>query len=216
MTARKSERWDAHYRRDRSALAYPDENLVRLASAFLKGRDAAALTALDLGCGSGRHIATLLEMGVGTAVGVDYSFEALAGCAARFPGMLVRGDNTALPFRDGCADLVVTWGSLHYSDKKAMAAMMKEVRRVLKTGGWHVGTLRSARDTHLKRGKHLGDNVWVTDLADLKTSVVSFYDEEELGKALSIYGDSAYGIMERTLPGDMGRLISHWYFRAVK
>lgn len=216
MTPRSSDRWDAHYRRDRSALAYPDENLVRLVAAFLKERDAASLTALDLGCGSGRHIGTLLEMGVGAVGGVDYSMEALSGCAARYPAWLVRADNTALPFRDGSADLVVTWGSLHYSDKKAMKAMMEEIRRVLKRGGWHVGTLRSARDTHLRKGKPLGDNVWITDLADLKNSVASFYDEEELRGALAMYRDSAYGIMERTPPGDMQRLISHWYFRAEK
>jgi ubiquinone/menaquinone biosynthesis C-methylase UbiE len=216
MNPAKPEKWDAHYRRDRSALAYPDENLVRLTAAFLKGRDAAALAALDLGCGSGRHIGTLLEMGLGAVTGVDYSMEALAGCAARYPAALVRADNTALPFRDGSADLVVTWGSLHYSDKKAMKAMLGEIHRVLKKGGWHVGTLRSARDTHLRRGKHLGDNVWITDLADLESSTVSFYDEEELREALSLYRESAYGIMERTVPGDMARVISHWYYRAEK
>ncbi len=216
MTKQNSGRWDLHYRRDRSVLAYPDENLVRLVSAFLKGKEPERLAAVDLGCGSGRHLGTLREMGLGFVAGTDFSMEALSGSAASYGAPLIATDNTALPFRDSSFDLAVAWGSLHYCDKTAMADMMKEIHRVLKRGGCLAGTLRSSRDTHMRRGIHRGGNVWTTDLEDLKRAVVSFYDEEELRSALSLFKDFAYGIMERTVPGDMTRIISHWYYRAEK
>jgi ubiquinone/menaquinone biosynthesis C-methylase UbiE len=211
-----SKHWDAHYRKDKSVLTYPDENFVRLVAAFLKEKEPAKMTALDLGCGSGRHVVTLKEMGLGTVLGTDYSMEALINTTKRIPAPFVCAGNTALPFRDATFDLVVSWGSLHYSHKRNLPAMIAEIMRVLKTGGWHIGTLRSSRDTFLKRGRHLKNDVWCTGLEDLEGSVVSFFDEDELQKAFSPYRDFAYGIMERTLPGDMHKLISHWYFRATR
>ncbi len=94
--------------------------------------------------------------------------------------------------------------------------MIGEIRRVLKDGGFHLGTLRSSRDTFIRRGTHLGDDVWITDLKDLNNSTVSFFNENELQGLFSPYREFSYGIMERTLPGDMTKLISHWYYRARK
>lgn len=216
MKRQSSEKWDTHYQKEKSLLLYPDENFVRLTASFLKGKDPSSLTALDLGTGSGRHVITLNEMEIGCAIGTDYSMEALLNSAGRIHAPFVCADNTALPFRDGSFDLVASWGSLHYSHKRYLPAMIGEIMRVLKTGGWHIGTLRSSRDTYLKRGTHLENNVWRTGLEDLEGSVVAFFTEDELKEALSPYREFAYGIMERTIPGDMDRLISHWYFWAKR
>ena len=45
----KSREWDLHYTRGKSALTYPDENLVRLLGRELNSRKAAGLKALDTG-----------------------------------------------------------------------------------------------------------------------------------------------------------------------
>ncbi len=216
MKRTTSEQWDTHYRKEKSKLTYPDENLVRLTASFLKGKYPENLSALDLGSGSGRHVIALKEMGFGCAIGTDYSMEALIQSARRIRAPFVCAQNTALPFHDGSFDLVVSWGSLHYCHKRYLPIMVEEIMRVLKTGGWHIGTLRSSRDTYLKKGTHLENNVWRTGLQDLEGSVVSFFSEEELKKALIPYKNFAYGIMERTIPGDMSCLISHWYFRAER
>lgn len=216
MKHTSSQQWDDHYRKEKSVLFYPDENFVRLTASFLKGKDAAALTALDLGSGSGRHVVTLKEMGFAFVVGTDYSMEALYHASQRIHEPFVCAQNAELPFRDASFDLVASWGSLHYAHKRNLSSMMAEIRRVLKPGGWHIGTMRSSRDTYLKRGTHLENNVWRTGLEDLEGSVVSFFSEDELREALSSYSEFAYGIMERTIPGDMSKLISHWYFRATR
>ena len=77
-------------------------------------------------------------------------------------------------------------------------------------------TLRSEHDTMMRKGRDLGNNVWVTDLSDIQSSVVSFYSEHELTEAFSNFTELSYGIMERTVPGKMQERISHWYFRAQK
>ena len=53
--------WQAHYTKKKSELHYPDENLVRLLASYLKDREAAEVSAADIGCGSGRHLNLLKD-----------------------------------------------------------------------------------------------------------------------------------------------------------
>ncbi|HON77428.1 MAG TPA: class I SAM-dependent methyltransferase [Spirochaetota bacterium] len=213
----KSDSWNSHYTRDKSVLIYPDETLVRMMSPVLKTHSPAGVTAVDLGCGTGRHLKYMIESGIGTVSGLDFSMNALRVCSELYPeSLLVQGDNTALPFAADSIDFAVAWGSLHYCVKEDMHTIISEIYRVLKPGGMLFGTLRSARDTMLRSGRHAGNNVWITDLKDIRNSVVSFYDEEELNGALTPFTRHRYGIMERSTLGDITRTISHWYFEAVK
>jgi SAM-dependent methyltransferase len=205
--------WENHYTRQKSALAYPDENLVRMLTPWLASKDTKALRALDLGCGSGRHLALLADSGIEEIIGSDVSINALS-IAASFGSQLVHCDNRALPFHDGSFDLVVCWGALHYGDKTSFARQVSEIHRIIKPGGALFATLRSDRDTMMRAGKDLGNNVWVTDLSDIAHSVVSFYSKEELTKGFDSFAALEYGIMERTPIGKIDQRISHWYFRA--
>lgn len=205
--------WEKHYTRQKSALHYPDENLVRMLVPWLAQRSASSLKALDLGCGSGRHLALLDDTGVGSITGSDISENALS-IAAAFGKPLVLCDNRSLPFDDASFDIIVCWGSLHYGDKQSFAEQVSEIYRVLKPGGALFGTLRSEFDTMMRKGRDLGNNVWVTELSDIESSVVSFYSEDELQKGFASFLSITYGIMERTPLGRMNERVSHWYFRA--
>ncbi len=209
-------KWDTHYTRDRSVLIYPDENLVRMLAPFLSSRDAAALVGADIGCGTGRHLRLMAESGIGTVIGVDYSVKALEVTRGLYPFPLACAGATALPFKNECVDIAVAWGSLHYSRKEELPVMLSEIRRILKRGGRLFGTLRTHRDTSLRSGTHIGNNMWITDLKDIERSVISCYDEDELRAALSPFAGYEYGIMERSPLGKPESLISHWYFRAEK
>ncbi|HDP80672.1 MAG TPA: hypothetical protein ENN21_07505 [Spirochaetes bacterium] len=94
--------------------------------------------------------------------------------------------------------------------------ILEELRRVLKPGGLLMGTLRGARDSFLRRLEDRGSNTWLIETADLKNSVVSFFDEEELPGLFAEFSDSRFGVMERSLLGRTDRLISHWFFQAEK
>lgn len=208
--------WNTHYTRDKSVLLYPDENLVRMLKPYCQGHDPAAMRALDLGCGTGRHLKLLYEMGVQFAAGIDTSPNALASCPRIPGGALMLADALQTPLQNETFDIVIAWGSLHYTVKDNLGVMLSEIHRVMKKGGRLFGTLRSTRDTYLKRGTHVGNDTWITTAPDIRHSTVSFYSEAELRSALGIFSDSRYGIMERSLTGDIEKIISHWFFWAKK
>ena len=209
--------WDSHYRKEKSVLAYPDENLVRLLSRALPDDGKRGeKTAVDLGCGTGRHLKLLRDMGVGRVLGTDASLNALMSCRGIADGSLVQNSIASLSLKDSVADTVVAWGSLHYDYKSALPGMLGEIHRVLKPGGTLLATLRSVRDTFLKQGKHILDNTWQTDLNDIRGSIVSFYSEDELKEYFAVFPSLQYGIMERSIMGDMTKIISHWVIAAKK
>jgi ubiquinone/menaquinone biosynthesis C-methylase UbiE len=209
--------WNEHYTKEKSVLVYPDENLVRLLRSYLKDQDNPnKLIAVDLGCGSGRHIKLMGELGIHKIIGFDTSYNALAICRKMYQALLMQAQGEHIPIKDNAVDIVVSWGSLHYGRKKSTHGMLMEISRILKKSGMLFGTLRTNRDTFLKRGKHLGEDTWITDHKEVDNTIVSFYSEEELQSSLSNYRDFRYGIMERSTTGDIETIISHWFFWAKK
>jgi SAM-dependent methyltransferase len=88
---------------------------------------------LDLGCGGGRYLPTLLELGW-TAVGVDESSDQLRVAARRLRNVeLVHADATTLPFPDGSVDAAVSLFT--HTDFDDFAEAIAEARRVLRPGG---------------------------------------------------------------------------------
>lgn len=209
--------WNSHYKKNKSLLAYPDENLVRLVVKELQRyHSASELKAIDIGCGSGRHISFLKNSGITEVYGTDNSFNALELCREIDHNHLINCDTGKLSLQDDQFDISVAWGSLHYSTKPEIEPMISEIKRITKTGGAFFATLRSANDTYLKNGKHLGNNTWQTGLDDLTGTIVSFYDEDELKKLFSGFRELNYGWMERTIVGDISKIISHWIISARK
>jgi SAM-dependent methyltransferase len=93
---------------------------------FVEGRS--GTVALDIGCGNGRHLPLLRER-FGVAVGLDFSEEMLA--LADPP--VVRGDISALPFRDSCADLVLCVAALHHlPTRSGRLSALDGISRVLR------------------------------------------------------------------------------------
>ena len=87
---------------------------------------------LDVGCGTGRFLRTLLELGW-TAVGVDISADQLRIARTHAPeAELVHCDAGALPFQDESFDASI-WTFTH-TDLDDFAAAVREIRRVLKPG----------------------------------------------------------------------------------
>jgi len=89
---------------------------------------------LDLGCGSGVHLAQLAPR-CRRLVGADYSERMLrlAHGASRGAAGLVLSDAHALPLRDASFDLVVSLGLLDYV--RSPPDVLRECRRVLAPGG---------------------------------------------------------------------------------
>jgi ubiquinone/menaquinone biosynthesis C-methylase UbiE len=209
--------WNDHYNKKKSLLLYPDENLVRLISGrIIQSESVNDLAAIDIGCGSGRHIAFLQESGIGKIYGTDYSLNALKICKSQNLKNLINCENTKMPFKDNFFDIAVTWGSLHYSSKDETSIMLNEIKRILKTGGELFATLRRDNDTYLKTGIDLGNNTWKTGLDDISGTVVSFFNESEISELFGSFSKFSYGWTQRSIIGDTGKIISHWIISAKK
>ena len=88
---------------------------------------------VDIGCGEGRLTRDLKALGH-DIVGIDTSPSLVAAARKLDPSMDIRlADATALPFEDASVDLAIAFMSLH--DIDAMSAAVREVARVLETGG---------------------------------------------------------------------------------
>jgi SAM-dependent methyltransferase len=93
---------------------------------------------LDAPCGFGRHAIPLAEAGF-DVVGLDFSEPLLAEARSRLGQggpELVRGDLRALPFEAASFDAVLClYNSLGYDGEEGDLQTLRELRRVLRTGG---------------------------------------------------------------------------------
>jgi ubiquinone/menaquinone biosynthesis C-methylase UbiE len=107
----------------------------------------------DIGCGNGLYLAELAHRGhAGPVLGVDMSPGMLraarqgAGGAGRSGPVLLAADATALPLRDGAADLTLATHMLYHVPEPGQA--VAELRRVTRPGGRVVVGLNG--DDHLQ------------------------------------------------------------------
>lgn len=89
---------------------------------------------LDAGCGTGRNAVELEKLG--RTVGVDVSPVPLALAARRGLTRLARASVGALPFADGTFDVVTSFDVLCHGAVTDERAALRELRRVLRPGGW--------------------------------------------------------------------------------
>jgi SAM-dependent methyltransferase len=88
---------------------------------------------LDVGCGTGHHMASLRERGFEVA-GVDGSVEMIAHARANNPGAQIKvADVDSLPFPDSSFDFVLCIEVLRYLPD--FTRCVNEIARVLKPGG---------------------------------------------------------------------------------
>lgn len=199
--------WDNHYKREKSLLQFPDENLVRILSKL----PCSPGTALDLGCGSARHSLLLDSMGWEVS-GLDYSEKSIERFKFLFPkSNSYLSSKPPYPIEPASQDLVLAWGVLHYNSDEEIELILREILRILKPGGYFIGTIRSSRDTLLSPNSQSE-----MELGDLKGGYVRLFTLEETEKLLEEFSQTRIGYMERTPLGDMDKKISHYFFQTRK
>lgn len=116
---------------------------VYLFDQLLKGRLKPGMSVLEAGCGSGRNLVYLLRSGF-DVFGIDGSSEAVdavrrlaAELAPRLPADNFRVESVeSMSFADASFDGVISNAVLHFaSDEDHFQAMLREMWRVLRSGG---------------------------------------------------------------------------------
>lgn len=158
------ESWDHRWQtaEGRDEWVNPDPHVLRFATAR---RKAGAETALDLGCGVGRHSLALARLGFVTTAfdaslaGLEYTKQAAAeeGLALIFE----RGNMMELPFPAGSFDYALALNVIYHGDAAVVRQTLAEVRRVLKPGGFYQGTMLSKRNAQYGQGEEVAPDTFV-------------------------------------------------------
>lgn len=130
--------------KDFSQLSYFTEakDLIktRLDNNEIRFQDLNKLKLLDQGCGGGRYTAAWKLLGVGEAVGIDFSETGLIDAEERVANAglkdisFVHGSVLEMPFEDESFDIVYSNGVLHHTEDWRKG--ISEQLRVMKKGGW--------------------------------------------------------------------------------
>ena len=124
-----------------------------------------ARTALDLGCGVGRHTIAMAQLGMAMTA-YDASATGLAEVRrlAATKGLEIEtheGLMSSLPFSDGAFDHVLAWNVIYHGDPDVVARTVQEIARVLKSGGLYQGTMLSKRREDYRRGTEVAADTFV-------------------------------------------------------
>lgn len=114
--------------------------------------------ALDIGCGNGKTVSTLIDLGY-RVTGADFSSEAVNLCTERFgdTARFVTCDASDLPFPDGSFDYVTAVHLLEHIEDSAMQTVADEILRVLRPGGY--AFVRSFTPTDMRSGTRSGEGI---------------------------------------------------------
>jgi tellurite methyltransferase len=129
-----------------------------------------AKTALDLGCGVGRHALLLAESGFaveafdGSETGLDVLRQAAAASGARIG--FKHGNADALPYADASFDFVLSWNVIYHGTLGDAGARLAEIWRVLRPGGLYQGTMLPTRNANYGIGRRVAPDTFVIDGAE--------------------------------------------------
>jgi len=101
---------------------------------------------LDLGCGIGQNTAYFRQNGF-EVISADLSQRALEELLRYIPDASVTclDMRRPLPFEDQSFDVVFASLSIHYFDSETTCRLSGEIRRILKHGGYFIGSVNSSR-----------------------------------------------------------------------
>lgn len=146
----KYKEWNNSYKNKDNFLFYPNEEVIRFVSKYIKKKidhkkyivKLDMNTCLDLGCGIGRHIVYLDDLGF-DVYGIDISDEAINFAKKYFDNIkksylkdkIVVGSITDLPYPNVFFDFIVSHGVLDSMSFNIAQKGINEIYRVLKKGG---------------------------------------------------------------------------------
>ena len=187
----------------------------------LRWKDQGHVTALDLGCGIGRHAVFLAEMGFHVTA-VDLSEEGV-GCLAntvREKGLEDRidtmiSDMVELDLEPDSFDCVVAFHAIYHTDYQGLLHVMAVINKILKPGGGLYVTFNSKTNpSRLRKSNVVVDQHTVVKTEGPEEGIPHvFVDDEDIGRLMS-----GFQIRKKHHTGNYydGEKVSwHYYIEAI-
>ena len=190
-----AEAWDACWDYEENQPWYPDEQIVRFLARYICRRTGIAQGAvrhysgivpsgLDLGCGKGRHVVLMRELGI-EAYGLDVSERAIEFAAAwlkskGFCADLAKGSMSHLHYPDMKFDFVFSHGVFDHALESVRLAATAEVERVLKPEGVFFVSVISDRDSAYGAGRQIEDETWLVEEGFESDIPQAFFDLQRI------------------------------------
>lgn len=218
--AHSLESWNKLYAQGRRG-KYPNEMLIRFINSRFK-EDRQQSKILDLGFGTGRHLVYLAEEGFLT-YGIEYSANGVEIAKEwlkqrKLKASLLAGSFTQLPFDDQEFDAVIDIASMQHNIQEDVKAIVAQVHRVLKPGGYFFSYYKNKYDSLFKESKKSeGGILSVSGKAPKMDtfSVLTFMSAKEVSRLFSNFENVSIEKDEWTFEG-MKKKVSHWVIIAQK
>lgn len=179
--------WEEELRRHN--LGYPDDRLV----ALLRRRHPqveppGSLRALDVGFGSGRHVALLMDLGFRTD-GVELIQQAVDDIRTRLgahpmAGEFVVGDLATVPLQPATYDVIVAWGVVFLRPWDDMAGDLARLTSLLRPGGSLLVNFRREASYFSDLGSPVGGSIRLDERAGSRAGALYTFCEPDQAEEL--------------------------------
>lgn len=130
---------------------------------------------LDLGCGAGEKTFYIAKQGF-DVIGIDSSREAINYAKKKFSGIKFYERNVlSTKFKGESFDAIVSIAVFHCFLKEDRKKYVKEINRILKSGGFLFQLVLSSEDEIMKAGKEIENNTYLQ-----KTAPFHLFAEKEI------------------------------------
>ena len=209
-------------------LIYPHEAVARFAAKFKPA------SAMDFGCGTGRHLACLAKAGAKELIGVDINALPLAAAALKFGAIkdakewkngkklnlengttleLFCNDDKSLNeiLSDKKIDAIISWGVLHLYEPSAAAEILKEFANSLNENGRVFINLRTDADGLKIGAKQINQNIYETTRKGYEGLVYSFYSKADVKDIFKRAGLKIIALDKEEFTQNNGEIFNSFY-----
>lgn len=210
--------WEKSYQNKQNFVFYPNEEMVRFISKYVRKRtgftsfddqlpNAAGLKLLDVGCGIGRHLIMAQDFGL-DPYGFDLSEEAVGKARkwlsetdlANADSHIAQSDARNLPWSDGFFDLSVSHGVLDSMPYDIAKAAIPEIHRTMKPGSYFYCDLIAGNDMEE-----------VVSTFHEKDTIQSYFDDEKIDDLFSGHFDVVEKILIERHDRTAKSTFSRWH-----